>query len=116
MRLYETNRYNDGPDNVLTYVTSRCLDRRLRQASVDKVWKFRDRRDKETKVEVKDGFLGMINPKGKWEQMTPDKAMLERDVPATWLSAESFSPPLINRKVVGMACSSSVKIRWFLPA
>lgn len=83
MRLYETNRYNDGPDNVLTYVTSRCLDRRLRQASVDKVWKFRDRRDKETKVEVKDGFLGMINPKGKWEQMTPDKAMLERDVPAS---------------------------------
>ena len=50
---------------------------------LDKEWKFRDRREKETKVEVKDGFLRMINPKGKWGHMTPDKAMLERDVPAS---------------------------------
>ncbi len=34
---------------------------------LDKEWKFRDRREKETKVEVKDGFLRMINPKGKWD-------------------------------------------------
>ena len=51
--------------------------------ALDKAWKFRDRREKETKVEVKDGFLRMINPKGKWGHMTPDKAMLERDVPAS---------------------------------
>ena len=50
---------------------------------LDKEWKFRDHREKETKVEVKDGFLRMINPKGKWGHMTPDKAMLERDVPAS---------------------------------
>ena len=51
--------------------------------AVDKEWTCHDRREKESKVEVKDGFLGIINPKGKWEQMTPDKAMLERDVPAS---------------------------------
>ena len=41
--------------------------------ALDKAWKFRDRREKETKVEVKDGFLRLINPKGKWGHMTPDK-------------------------------------------
>ena len=46
-------------------------------------WEFRDRREKVTKTEVKDGFLRMTNPKGKWDHMTADKAMLERDVPAS---------------------------------
>ena len=51
--------------------------------ALDKAWEFRDRREKNTKVEVKDGFLRMTNPDGKWGHMTPDKAMLERDVPAS---------------------------------
>ena len=46
-------------------------------------WEFRDRREKVTKTEVKGGFLRMTNPKGKWGHMTADKAMLERDVPAS---------------------------------
>ena len=46
-------------------------------------WEFRDRREKVTKTEVKDGFLRMTNPKGNWGHMTADKAMLERDVPAS---------------------------------
>ena len=48
-----------------------------------KEWGFRDRREKVTKTEVKDGFLRMNNPKGNWGHMTADKAMLERDVPAS---------------------------------
>ena len=40
-------------------------------------WEFRDRREKVTKTEVKGGFLRMTNPKGKWDHMTADKAMLE---------------------------------------
>ena len=46
-------------------------------------WEFRDRREKVTKTEAKGGFLRMTNPKGKWDHMTADKAMLERDVPAS---------------------------------
>ena len=48
-----------------------------------KEWEFRDRREKVTKTEVKDGFLRMNNQKGNWGHMTADKAMLERDVPAS---------------------------------
>ena len=44
-------------------------------------WKFRDYRDKVTTHEVKDGFFQMTNPKGGWGHTTPDKPMLERDIP-----------------------------------
>ena len=44
-------------------------------------WKFRDYRDKVTTFEIKDGFLQMTNPKGGWGHITPDKPMLEREIP-----------------------------------
>ncbi len=44
-------------------------------------WKFRDYRDKVTTHEVKDGFFQMTNPEGGWGHTTPDKPMLERDIP-----------------------------------
>ena len=44
-------------------------------------WKFRDYRDEVTEFEIKDGFLQMINPNGAWGHTTPDKPMVEREVP-----------------------------------
>lgn len=44
-------------------------------------WEFRDYRDKVTTFEVKDGFLQMTNPKGGWGHTTPDKPMVEREIP-----------------------------------
>lgn len=44
-------------------------------------WEFRDHNTKQTTFEVKDGFLQMTNPKGGWGHTTPDKPMVERDVP-----------------------------------
>ena len=44
-------------------------------------WKFRDYRDEVTEFEVKDGFLQMTNPNGGWGHTTPDKPMLEREIP-----------------------------------
>ena len=43
-------------------------------------WEFRDHNAKKTTFEVKDGFLQMTNP-GNWGHTTPDKPMLEREVP-----------------------------------
>ena len=43
-------------------------------------WKFRDHNNKQTEYEVKDGFLHMTNP-GNWGHTTPDKPMLEREIP-----------------------------------
>lgn len=43
-------------------------------------WKFRDHNNKQTEYEVKDGFLQMTNP-GNWGHTTPDKPMLEREIP-----------------------------------
>ena len=43
-------------------------------------WKFRDHNNKQTEHEVKDGFLQMTNP-GNWGHTTPDKPMLEREIP-----------------------------------
>lgn len=43
-------------------------------------WEFRDHNAKATKYEVKDGFLHITNP-GNWGHTTPDKPMIERDVP-----------------------------------
>ncbi len=44
-------------------------------------WEFRDYRDEVTEFEVKDGFLQMTNPNGGWGHTTPDKPMVEREVP-----------------------------------
>ena len=44
-------------------------------------WEFRDHNTKQTTFEVKDGFFQMTNPKGGWGHTTPDKPMLEREVP-----------------------------------
>lgn len=44
-------------------------------------WEFRDYRDEVTEFEVKDGFLQMINPNGGWGHTTPDKPMIEREIP-----------------------------------
>lgn len=44
-------------------------------------WEFRDYRDEVTELEIKDGFLQMTNPNGGWGHTTPDKPMLEREVP-----------------------------------
>ncbi len=46
-------------------------------------WEFRDYRDEVTTFEVKDGFLQMTNPNGGWGHTTPDKPMLEREVPGS---------------------------------
>ncbi len=43
-------------------------------------WEFRDHNAKQTKYEVKDGFLQITNP-GDWGHTTADKPMIERDVP-----------------------------------
>lgn len=43
-------------------------------------WEFRDHNAKQTKYEVKDGFLHITNP-GNWGHTTPDKPMIERDIP-----------------------------------
>ena len=43
-------------------------------------WEFRDHNNKQSKYEVKDGFLQITNP-GNWGHTTADKPMVERDVP-----------------------------------
>ncbi len=73
-------------------------------------WKFRDYRDEVTTYEVKDGFLQMTNPDGGWGHTTPDKPMVEREIPksaAKDITVSGFSQPIpINLPMLGLVSSS----------